>query len=317
MEKININYSGEDTGLIVPPIFAQNTLAQRANFRVIQGRGSTMNFHDLDMGAKFKAQECRQTPTDESKLTQRIVNLCKLEMVGEMCHSELNQTFLELQYQAGQLNRKMNTVADVYQAILELIRRRAVVQLNAILLRGQKDYTPASGEEELELCDGLLIKLQEAIGDGGVRHVNAVPNDPTNVLAEMLKVHAALPSHVKYNTPAEAGDTVMMIDPKTADSFIGAMAVNNVTWAPNHNPNSRVLMQWLGMNIVVFNELPDYTMIATNPQNIAVFYDLSNDITQVKVIDNSATSINDTWSYKLRVAAAIDYLRANDIVLYS
>lgn len=314
LTKVNINYSGKEAeDLLIRPLFAERTVAQRAGWRTLEGYKSKAVWHDVGSTAKIVAASCNPDTANTERLTQRELDLCRLAMNGELCHDDLVGTYRELQYRAGQTAQKMSDDSLLVATIVDILTRRFRTQLNDTWLNGNVGYYVSTEKSYLELCDGLLLKLDE---NSSVIPVNGTAITNTNVLQEFAKVRAATPGYLKYNAEPDSA-LVYNISPNVMDAYIQAIAVNGVAWWAEQNPQGNVRPVYLGdIELVVQNELPDNTIVATPRNNVAVFFDLESDTTGIQIIDNSQFSTKRTWSYLLRVATAIDVLRYENVVYY-
>jgi hypothetical protein len=312
--KVNINYSGKEAeDLLIRPLFAERTVAQRAGWRTLEGYKSKAVWHNIGSNAKITAASCVPNFDGDVTLTQREVELCRLSMALEICHDELLGTYRELQYRAGQQAQKMSDDELLLATVIDVLTRRFRTQLNDIWLNGQVGYYISNDKDYLELCDGLLYKLEVT---AGVEKVTGTAITSANVLAEMEKVYNKIPSHLLYN--AEPDNMVAFcVAPNVMSALTQALAVNGVAWWANQNPQAEIAPVYLGrFPLVVQNELPDNTIIATPRDNVALFFDTEADTTGIRIVDVSQYSTKRTWECMLRVATAIDVMRYDNVVYY-
>jgi hypothetical protein len=245
----------------------------------------------------FANATCNFTPTGEINLTERILELKKLQFQEEVCKNTFLDSWEAKDVQNGTLGTNLTD-----GIISEMLA--GIAQNNENLI-WTGDGTNA-GE-----YDGLLYLIgQDA--DNDINFVSTpVAIDSTNVFAKIQALIANAPLGLKK--ASEKPLIYMGQDVWEAYMYANAAAGNG--WYTYAGPE--VQKSFMGLyNIVVCPGLPASTMIMSQPSNLWFGTNLTSEWNNIQVVDMGQWA-DDNVRFSAKFFAGTQYGVGSDIVAYS
>jgi hypothetical protein len=245
----------------------------------------------------FANATCNFTPTGEINLTERILELKKLQFQEEVCKNTFLDSWEAKDVQNGTLGTNLSD-----GIISEMLA--GIAQNNENLI-WTGDGTNA-GE-----YDGLLYLIgQDA--DNDINFVSTpVAIDSTNVFAKIQALIANAPLGLKK--ASEKPLIYMGQDVWEAYMYANAAAGNG--WYTYAGPE--VQKSFMGLyNIVVCPGLPASTMIMSQPSNLWFGTNLTSEWNNIQVVDMGQWA-DDNVRFSAKFFAGTQYGIGSDIVAYS
>lgn len=270
------------------------------NFRTLPGIKSSTKIANVLFEDLLKASNCSFEAGTQT-LDAITIDVCPFSAMAEICRFDIEQSFLSLQLAKGSNGSyEVPSFMSYYwdEMAKEIAAEVAVLRWQGI----------AGGETGtyLDLCDGHLVKLE---GDGTVIDITAISIDSSNVLAEMAKVYAALPSQVRK----QKRDLRFFVSSNVYAAYeLAAAAGNTLTYI-----TQSLGEVFLGVKLVVEDGLPDDTMVLTNKFNLIYAFDGENDAKALKAINLEDTVAEPLLRTRVNLKTGFYHVNGNEIVLYS
>lgn len=245
----------------------------------------------------FANATCAFTPTGTVNLTERILELKKLQFQQDVCLNEFNDSWEAKDVQNGTLGTALT------EGLISTMLA-GVAQNNENLI-----WT-GDGANAGEY-NGLL-KLIGDDADGDINFVSTpVAIDSTNVFAKIQALIAAAPLGLKKAT--EKPVIYMSNDVWEAYMYANAAAGNG--WYTYAGPE--VQKSFMGLyNIAVCPGMPASTMIMAQPSNLWFGTNLVSDWNSLQVVDMRAWA-DDNVRFSIKFFAGTQYGVGSDIAAYS
>lgn len=245
----------------------------------------------------FANATCAFTPTGTVNLTERILELKKLQFQQDVCLNEFNDSWEAKDVQNGTLGTALT------EGLISTMLA-GVAQNNENLI-----WT-GDGANAGEY-NGLL-KLIGDDADGDINFVSTpVAIDSTNVFAKIQALIAAAPLGLKKAT--EKPIIYMSNDVWEAYMYANAAAGNG--WYTYAGPE--VQKSFMGLyNIAVCPGMPASTMIMAQPSNLWFGTNLVSDWNSLQVVDMRAWA-DDNVRFSIKFFAGTQYGVGSDIAAYS
>jgi hypothetical protein len=245
----------------------------------------------------FANATCAFTPTGTVNLTERILELKKLQFQQDVCLNEFNDS-----WEAGFVQN--GTLGTALTEGLINTMLAGVAQNNENLIWTGNGAT--AGE-----YNGLL-KLIGDDADGDINFVSTpVAIDASNVFAKIQALIAAAPIGLKKAT--ERPLIYMSNDVWEAYMYANAAAGNG--WYTYAGPE--VQRSFMGLyNIAVCPGMPASTMIMAQPSNLWFGTNLVSDWNSLQVVDMRQWA-DETVRFSIKFFASTQYGVGSDIAAYS
>jgi hypothetical protein len=245
----------------------------------------------------FANATCAFTPTGTVNLTERILELKKLQFQQDICLNEFNDS-----WEAGYVQN--GTLGPALTEGLINTMLAGVAQNNENLIWTGNGAT--AGE-----YNGLL-KLIGDDADGDINFVSTpVAIDASNVFAKIQALIAAAPIGLKKAT--ERPLIYMSNDVWEAYMYANAAAGNG--WYTYAGPE--VQRSFMGLyNIAVCPGMPASTMIMAQPSNLWFGTNLVSDWNSLQVVDMRQWA-DETVRFSIKFFASTQYGVGSDIAAYS
>lgn len=304
--KSNMDFNGKDINLLTHDIAIETLFYKNFGGRVVSAIKS--KYYWIEVGNNFQFQAvvaCPTTGFNDITMNQRSETVCEFMMIGEIDKDVLVSTVREFTQKKGAKNDNVLDDTALMAVIMENLIETAANQLDDIILNGDT----AGGVGYLALCDGFLIKWQNA---GGYVPVTAVPANlvASTVAGELQKLISAAPKALKSNKKFKAKFGVSSKIAEAYKEYLNGL-VANIAYITEEAP-----LRYAGYDIVELGYLPDDVMFFTYPENLMIAMDDQNDVSDFKIVDLSTNSLCDRIQMKLKVRSGVATGYINQVVLY-
>jgi hypothetical protein len=286
-------YAGRFAGEYIKAAFYANETLQHVTVK--ENIAYKQIVKRINDNVTFANATCAFTPTGEVDLTERVLELKKLQFQQEICKNTFNDSWEAPDVQNGTLGT--NLTEGLISTMLA-----GIAQKNEELI--WTGNGASAGE-----YDGFLQLMS---GDGDINFVaSPVAIDSTNVFAKIQALIAAAPLGLKKAT--ERPVIYMSNDVWEAYMYANAAAGNG--WYTYAGPE--VQKSFMGLyNIAVCPGMPAATMIMAQPSNLWFGTNLTAEWNNIQVVDMGAWA-EDNVRFSAKFFAGTQYGVSEDIAAYS
>jgi hypothetical protein len=288
-------YSGKFAGEYIKAAFYANetlqhvTVKENIEYKAVVKR--------IASNVTFANATCAFTPTGTINLTERIIELKKLQFQEEVCKNTFLDSWEAKDAQNGTLGSALTD-----GIISEMLA--GIAQNNENLIWTGNGAT--AGE-----YDGFL-QLIGADADNDINFVaSPVAIDASNVFAKIQALIAAAPLGLKKATEKP----LIYMGQDVWEAYMYANAASGNGWYTYAGPE--VQKSFMGLyNIVVCPGMPAATMIMAQPSNLWFGTNVTSEWNNIQVVDMGAWA-EDNVRFSAKFFGATQYGVGSDIVAYS
>ena len=293
---VNSNYNGEVAGEIVGKAFKEADTIAKGLVTVLPNIPVKTPIRKIDYGNGRQDFSCGFTPAGSVTLAEVVLEPKKIKNEAEICKEDFRNVWDTATM--GFSAHNDNMPADEEQALLVEILADTAQATDANIWTGD-----ATNDGEF---DGFIPLW---LSDASVIDVTATTITASNVVAEMQKVSNAVPIALRRKT-----DLVFAISPDVAQFYNNAL----ITAGINNGLGGQGQDLYLGMyKLEIVNGLPANTMVIYQKKNLYFGTGLLSDHNEVRIKDMDETDLSGTVRYKMVYTAGVQYVRGNEIVLYT
>jgi hypothetical protein len=271
------------------------------NYRTLPGIKFKTKISNVTFGQVLQAENCGwNSSTDE--LASVEVDVCGLSAMAEICQFQLEQSFVSLQMTKG--SNGDFTVAsfmDYYWGEMAKTIAENVEKLR--WLGNTESLVPA-----LALCDGYVKSL---LADGDVIDIaSPVAITPSNVLAKLALVYAAIPAAVIANQE----ELRIYVSSPVATAYRAAVAAANT----QANLTQALDFSYLGIKMVLCPGMGTTSkIVATLRGNLIYAFDAEGDGKALRAINLADTVAEPVIRTRANMKVGFTHVNGNEIVFYN
>lgn len=293
---VNSNYNGTVAGEIVGKAFKEADTIAKGLVTVLPNIPVKTSIRKIDYGNGRQDFSCGFTPAGSVTLAEVVLEPKKIKNEAEICKEDFRNVWDTASM--GFSAHNDNMPVDEEQALLVEILADTAQATDANIWTGD-----ATNDGEF---DGFIPSF---LADATVIDVTATTITASNVVAEMQKVTTAVPIDLRRKT-----DLVFAISPDVAQFYNNAL----ITAGINNGLGGQGQDLYLGMyKLEIVNGLPANTMVIYQKKNLYFGTGLLSDHNEVRIKDMDETDLSGTVRYKMVYTAGVQYVRGNEIVLYT
>jgi hypothetical protein len=272
------------------------------NYRTLPGIKFKTKISNIVFGQVLQAENCAFTASTDD-LASVEIDVCSLSAMAEICQFDLEQSFVSLQMAKG--SNGDFTVAsfmDYYWNEMAL-----TIAENVEKLRWSGDIT--SLDASLSLCDGIKKSL---VADAAnvIDILLPVAITPSNVLAKLAEVYAAIPPAVLANQE----DLRFYVSSPVAAAYRAAVAASNT----QANLTQALDFTYLGIKMVLCpGMLGLSTIVATLKQNLIYAFDAEGDGKALRAINLADTVAEPVIRTRANMKVGFTHVNGTEIVFYN
>ena len=295
MSTINVtsSYAGDALrGYILAAILGGETLST-AGISVESNIPFKKVVKKLGVGDIVQAGSCSFNPTSGATITEAVLEPQPIKINEEICFSDIVNTWDD---------NSVNLAADLQTALTDAYVGAMAKAVETMIW--QSDVS-ATGTTTLNLFDGY-----EKILSGSTQGVTGTTLTVSNIVTELNKVYAALPSAVAKKPKA---DLVIFMSHKAYTLYEMNLAAQGI----NTTVNTGVASNIYGIEIKPVSGLSnDNILVMGEKANFYVGTNLNSDFNEIKIIDMRQTTGDDSVRFILKGKLDVAVAYPAEVVFY-
>jgi len=271
------------------------------NYRTLPGVKFKTKISTVTFGQVLQAENCGwNASTDE--LSSVEVDVCGLSAMAEICQFQLEQSFVSLQMTKG--SNGDFTVASFMDFYWGEMAKTIAENIEKLRWLGDTEsLVPA-----LALCDGYVKSL---LADSAVIDIaSPVAITPSNVLAKLALVYAAIPAAVIANQE----DLRIYVSTPVATAYRAAVAAANT----QANLTQALDFSYLGIKMVLCPGMGTTSkIVATLKGNLIYSFDAEGDGKALRAINLADTVAEPVIRTRANMKVGFTHVNGGEIVFYN
>jgi hypothetical protein len=271
------------------------------NFRTLPGVKFEVKIGTVTFGDILQPSTCAFTaPTDE--LTAKLMSVCALSSMAQICQFDLEQSFVSLQMAQGSngdfsvanfMNFYWSEMANSINGSIES-------------LRWQGDASLPSGP--LSLCDGYEVQLA---GDINVIPYTLMTPSPTfaQMLTNLQQAFALVPANIASRT----ADLRIYLPTQLVNIYRLGVASGNTNAYITQDLN----LTYLGIKIVLCPGMSNDHLVITLKDNLVYLFDGEGDPSDLRAVNLADTVAEPYIRTRANMKIGFNYVNPTDIVFGS
>ena len=297
----NTVYTGKDTEGFYSLALVKGV--SKELFKLVPNVKSSVKMASINLGNLIQADACNFSASGDATLAQKTLEVCPLMVNLELCSKDFETNYLSEQLRAGSNNNEIPAEFKAY--FIEQVAKGVSKELEMTVWQGNPDGSPVVG-----VCQGLVELM---LADSSVIDVSGTTLSASNILVEVGKVYAAIPAAVR-----QAGaDKIKIFISMAAGSFYrqALIAAHPALIATN---GGNFKLSYIDVELIEAPGMATNQMVACVPsENIWYATDLVADENEIKILDMSNTTGDETVRFITRFKFGVNYANGAEIVLYS
>lgn len=293
---VNSNYNGEVAGEIVGKAFKEADTIAKGLVTVLPNIPVKTSIRKIDYGNGRQDFSCGFTPAGSVTLAEVVLEPKKIKNEAEICKEDFRNVWDTASM--GFSAHNDNMPKDEEQALLtEVLADTAQATDSDIWVGDATDDGHFDGFIPLWLLDATVID------------VTAVAVTKANVISEIEAVLNAVPIALRRKT-----DLKFVVSPDVALAYTQALVSAGIS---NGFGGADMELRYGTYKLEVVNGLPESTMAIYQAKNLYFGTGLLSDHNEIRIKDMDETDLSGTVRYKMVYTAGVQYVRGNEIVLYT
>ena len=272
------------------------------NYRTLPGVKYKTKISNVVFGQVLQADNCGWNASSDD-LASVEIDVCSLSAMAQICQFDLEQSFVSLQMTKGS-NGDFTVAAFMDYYWNEMSK---TIAENVEKLRWSGDT--ASGTAALALCDGYKKSL---VADAA--NVIDIPSPvaitPSNVLAKLALVYAAIPAAVIANQE----ELRLYVSSPVATAYRAAVAASNT----QANLTQALDFTYLGIKMVLCPGMLSKSTIVASPRNNFIYaFDAEGDGKALRAINLADTIAEPVIRTRANMKVGFTHVNGEEIVFYN
>ena len=272
------------------------------NYRTLPGVKYTTKISNVTFGQVLQAENCGWNASSDD-LASVEITVCGLSAMAEICQFALEQSFVSLQMTKG--SNGDFTVASFMDYYWNEMSKTIAENIEKLRWSGDTDSATAA----LALCDGYkksLVADSANVIDIG----SPVAITPSNVLAKLALVYAAIPAAVIANQD----ELRIYVSAPVATAYRAAVAASNT----QANLTQALDFSYLGIKMVLCpGMLGKSTIVASPRSNFLYAFDAEGDGKALRAINLADTVAEPVIRTRANMKVGFTHVNGNEIVFYN
>ena len=269
------------------------------NFRTLPGVKFETALGAVTFGDILQPSNCAFTaPTDT--LSAKIMSVCALSAMAQICQFELEQSFVSLQMAKG--SNGDFTVANFMNFYWSEMANSINGSIESLRWQGDTALLPAN---PLSLCDGYEVQLA---ADIAVIPYTAMTPNPTfaQMLANLQAAFALVPANIASRT----ADLRIYLPTQLVNIYRLGVASGNTNAYITQDLN----LTYLGVKIVLCPGMSNDHLVITLKDNLIYLFDAESDPSDLRAINLSDTVAEPYLRTRANMKIGFNYVNPTDIV---
>jgi len=271
------------------------------NYRTLPGVKYKTKISTVTFGQVLQAENCGWSASDDD-LSSVEIDVSGLSAMAEVCQFNLEQSFVSLQMTKGSNgNFTVQSFMDFYWNEMAKTIAENIEKLRWL---GDTDSQVAA----LALCDGYVKSL---LADSAVIDIaSPVAITPSNVLAKLALVYAAIPAAVIANQE----DLRIYVSTPVATAYRAAVAAANT----QANLTQALDFTYLGIKMVLCPGMGTTSkIVATLKGNLIYSFDAEGDGKALRAINLADTVAEPVIRTRANMKVGFTHVNGGEIVFYN
>lgn len=294
---VNSNYNGEVAGEIIGKAFKEADTIAKGLVTILPNIPVKSSIRKIDYGNGRQDFSCGFTPAGSVTLAEVVLEPKKIKNEAEICKEDFRNVWDTASM--GFSAHNDNMPVDEEQALLVEILADTAQATDANIWTGDATNDGEfDGFIPLWLLDATVIDVATPIAPA-----------KATIIAEIESVLDAVPIALRRKT-----DLVFAVSPDVALAYTQALVAAGIS---NGLGGADMVLQYGTYKMEVINGLPPATMVVYQKKNLYFGTGLLSDHNEVRIKDMDETDLSGTVRYKMVYTAGVQYVRGNEIVLYT
>ena len=272
------------------------------NFRTLPGVKFEVKIGTVTFGDILQPSTCAFTaPTDE--LTAKLMSVCALSSMAQICQFDLEQSFVSLQMAQG--SNGDFSVANFMNFYWSEMANSINGSIESLRWQGDSSLLPAN---PLSLCDGYEVQLA---GDINVIPYTAMTPSPTfaQMLANLQAAFALVPANIASRT----ADLRIYLPTQLVNIYRLGVASGNTNAYITQDLN----LTYLGIKIVLCPGMSNDHLVITLKDNLVYLFDGEGDPSDLRAVNLADTVAEPYIRTRANMKIGFNYVNPQDIVFGS
>ena len=272
------------------------------NFRTLPSVKFEVALGAVTFGDILQPSNCAFTaPTDT--LSAKIMSVCALSAMAQICQFELEQSFVSLQMAQG--SNGDFSVANFMNFYWSEMANSINGSIESLRWQGDSSLLPAN---PLSLCDGYEVQLA---GDINVIPYTAMTPNPTfaQMLANLQAAFALVPANIASRT----ADLRIYLPTQLVNIYRLGVASGNT----NAYITQDLALTYLGVKIVLCPGMSNDHLVITLKDNLIYLFDAESDPSDLRAVNLSDTVAEPYLRTRANMKIGFNYVNPTDIVFGS
>jgi hypothetical protein len=271
------------------------------NFRTLPSVKFEVALGAVTFGDILQPSNCAFTaPTDT--LSAKIMSVCALSAMAQICQFELEQSFVSLQMAQG--SNGDFTVANFMNFYWSEMANSINGSIESLRWQGDSSLLPAN---PLSLCDGYEVQLAGDIA------VIPYAMTPTPTFAQLLTDLEAAFALVPANIASRTADLRIYLPTQLVNIYRLGVASGNT----NAYITQDLSLTYLGIKIVLCPGMSNDTLVITLKDNLIYLFDAESDSSDLRAVNLSDTVAEPYLRTRANMKVGFNYVNPTDIVFGS
>ena len=269
------------------------------NFRTLPGVKFETALGAVTFGDILQPSNCAFTaPTDT--LSAKIMSVCALSAMAQICQFELEQSFVSLQMAKG--SNGDFSVANFMNFYWSEMANSINGSIESLRWQGNSALLPAN---PLSLCDGYEVQLGAALSG-----VIPYAMTPTPTFAQLLTDLEAAFALVPANIASRTADLRIYLPTQLVNIYRLGVASGNT----NAYITQDLSLTYLGIKIVLCPGMSNDHLVITLKDNLIYLFDAESDPSDLRAVNLSDTVAEPYLRTRANMKIGFNFVNPADIV---
>ena len=272
------------------------------NYRTLPGVKYKTKISNVVFGQVLQEENCGWNASTDD-LASVEIDVCGLSAMAQICQFDLEQSFVSLQMTKG--SNGDFTVASFMDYYWNEMSKTIAENVEKLRWSGDTD----SGTAALALCDGYKKSL---VADAAnvIDIASPVAITPSNVLAKLALVYAAIPAAVIANQE----ELRLYVSSPVATAYRAAVAASNT----QANLTQALDFTYLGIKMVLCPGMLGLSTIVASPRNNFIYaFDAEGDGKALRAINLADTIAEPVIRTRANMKVGFTHVNGTEIVFYN
>jgi hypothetical protein len=271
------------------------------NFRTLPGVKYEVKIGTVTFGDILQPSTCAFTPPQD-ELTAKLMSVCALSALAQICQFDLEQSFVSLQMAQG--SNGDFSVANFMNFYWSEMANSINGSIESLRWQGDSSLLPAN---PLSLCDGYEVQLAGDIA------VIPYAMTPTPTFAQLLTDLEAAFALVPANIASRTADLRIYLPTQLVNIYRLGVASGNT----NAYITQDLALTYLGIKIVLCPGMSNDHLVITLKDNLVYLFDSESDPSDLRAVNLADTVAEPYIRTRANMKIGFNYVNPTEIVFGS